>query len=197
MSYILQALKKSEQERALAAGLEVDPADGVVKSVNDVEGKSESASSWPLYAIYLTLLSVMLLILWQILVSDKEIQYEESGQDTRMDVRQEIVTASAEKIEMSNEAFEAQQVKNPAQAEVINLERAPKEILEQIPKIEITSHIYSTDASRRSIVVNAKRLVEGDFIAPNLFLKQITAQGMIVDIQGWLLLIDRSRGWDQ
>lgn len=197
MSYILQALKKSEQERALAAGLEVDPADGVVKSVNDVEGKRESASSWPLYAIYLTLLSVMLLILWQILVSDKEIQYEESGQDTRMDVRQEIVTASAEKIEMSNEAFEAQQVKNPAQAEVINLERAPKEILEQIPKIEITSHIYSTDASRRSIVVNAKRLVEGDFIAPNLFLKQITAQGMIVDIQGWLLLIDRSRGWDQ
>ena len=197
MSYILQALKKSEQERALAAGLEVDPADGVVKSVNDVEGKSESASSWPLYAIYLTLLSVMLLILWQILVSDKEIQYEESGQNTRMDVRQEIVTASAEKIEMSNEAFEAQQVKNPAQAEAINLERAPKEILEQLPKIEITSHIYSTDASRRSIVVNAKRLVEGDFIAPNLFLKQITAQGMIVDIQGWLLLVDRSRGWDQ
>jgi len=77
------------------------------------------------------------------------------------------------------------------------VERASKNIQSLIPTLEISSHIYSSLAVRRSIVVNGERLVEGDFISPEIQVKEITQQGMIIDVNDWPLVVSRSRGWSR
>lgn len=80
--------------------------------------------------------------------------------------------------------------------EVLSIEQANESLLAQIPSISITSHIYSSQAKRRSIVVNDERLVEGDFVAAKVQVKEITHQGMILEVNGSLLAVSRSRGWN-
>jgi hypothetical protein len=46
-------------------------------------------------------------------------------------------------------------------------------------------------------VVNGERLVETDFISSRVQVKEITHQGMIINVDGLPLVIDRSRGWSR
>jgi len=66
-----------------------------------------------------------------------------------------------------------------------------------MPNLEITSHIYSSQATRRSIVVNGERLAEGDFVAGQIQVKEITHQGMVLKVKDSLLAVNRSRGWNR
>jgi general secretion pathway protein B len=79
----------------------------------------------------------------------------------------------------------------------IAVELAAKDTQSRIPNINISSHIYSSLPTRRSIVVNGERLAETDFITPNVQVKEITHQGMIIEVDGLSLVIDRSRGWSR
>ena len=99
-------------------------------------------------------------------------------------------------VEQVVEQVEAQDIAIfPKAKAAIVIEQAPKELLDELPIMEISSHIYSTQANRRSIIVNNQRLVEGDFVSPGVQVQQITNQGMIVQAQGQLLIVNRSRGW--
>jgi hypothetical protein len=82
-------------------------------------------------------------------------------------------------------------------SKVLSIEQAEESLLDRIPNISITSHIYSSQAKRRSIVVNDERLVEGDFVAAKVQVKEITHQGMILNVNGSLLAVSRSRGWNR
>lgn len=81
--------------------------------------------------------------------------------------------------------------------EVLRIEQAGDAELAMIPNISITSHIYSSQAKRRSIVVNDERLVEGDFVFPRVQIQEITHKGMILKVNDSLLAVSRSRGWNQ
>ena len=75
------------------------------------------------------------------------------------------------------------------------IEQAPAAALSQIPSLTISSHIYSTDAKRRSIVVNDQRYKEGASLAPGVVVYRITRQGMSLSVDDLLLSVGRSRGW--
>jgi hypothetical protein len=79
----------------------------------------------------------------------------------------------------------------------IAVEQASKSIQSLIPTLGISSHIYSSLVARRSIVVNGERLVEGDFISPQVQVKEITHQGMIIAVNDRSLIVSRSRGWSR
>ena len=81
--------------------------------------------------------------------------------------------------------------------EVIDIEQADQAQLMKIPRLTITSHIYSSQANRRSIVINNERLVEGDYVANQVQIKEITHQGMILNVDGLLFAVSRSRGWNR
>ena len=81
--------------------------------------------------------------------------------------------------------------------EVIDIEQADQAQLIKIPSLIITSHIYSSQANRRSIVINNERLVEGDYVANQVQIKEITHQGMILNVDGLLFAVSRSRGWNR
>lgn len=82
-----------------------------------------------------------------------------------------------------------------AKAQSIAIEEAAEEVVSDLPIMNISSHIFSTQADRRSIVVNGQRLVEGSFVTSGVKVLEITHQGMIIQVKDHLLVVSRSRGW--
>lgn len=238
MSYILDALKKSELERAQKAQQQTEfPASQNQTQPPAQFDERSRETSWALKAVYLLLAVLSVLVLLKIFEVPRESVYLEEAERELSAVEEIVVEAKlieAELIQVkkvvpakdsfvekgsivsvekqssqdssiiNKESVVKASVTNTANSEAglavlkdtaIAIEQAPKEVLNQLPTMSISSHIYSTQADRRSIVVNDQRLVEGDFVSPGVQVKQITNQGMIVQVQGRLLVVSRSRGW--
>lgn len=240
MSYILQALQKSEQERELAAqSLAIDAVERVAASeqaasieklVASCRDKPEVMNPvlnplWQKGLLTTVLLMLLLAVgyLYQrpdnqqaeLVISEPvpidrlapsaprepEVDLKEiilKGVVVKEAVLQEPVLQQEEVLldVTANAAVEVEsepQIIRPKKA----VEQASVEIKALIPNIVISSHIYSTLPKRRSIVVNGERLVETDFIAAQVQIKEITHQGMIIDVNGWPLVVSRSRGWSR
>lgn len=237
MSYILQALKKSEQERELAAQdsdvINESAANPVAfnrradASISGALVNSQSEKSIPV-VVYAWLGVLCFLIL---LIAGYLYPKTTSPQAEPLVVEQERISDSVafevavEKIDVKKAAVQKVLVQEtitqealveeaPVQEEIIPkvfisnqslqlitpkiaVELAAKDTQSLIPNINISSHIYSSLPARRSIVVNGERLAEADFITPNVQVKEITHQGMIIEVDGLSLVIDRSRGWSR
>ncbi len=81
------------------------------------------------------------------------------------------------------------------QAEPTNTDRAPFEALERIPDLVITAHKYSTVPENRSVSMNGRTWHEGDSVVDGVILKEITRDGLALDVAGWPVVVGRSRGW--
>ncbi len=64
------------------------------------------------------------------------------------------------------------------------------QVRHSLPKISVSMHVYNNNPSRRFVVVNGKRLREGDNVE-NLQISEIRADGMEVEFQGQRFLYPR------
>jgi hypothetical protein len=222
MSYILQALRKSEQERELAAQDSdvINESSTTSASFNrqfdrliaDSSVNSQSEKSIPV-VVYGWLGALCVLILF---IAGYLYPKAISPQAESLVVEQERISGSVvreitvEEIEVKKATVKKVLVQEKIIPEVlisepspqfitpkIAVELAAKDTQSLIPNINISSHIYSSLPTRRSIVINGERLAETDFITPNVQVKEITHQGMIIEVDGLSLVIDRSRGWSR
>lgn len=214
MSYILQALKKSEQERELAAHraplLVEDTAEEAGESPTD--DHSVSMIPMSIYA-WLGALVIILLLITVFVQQQFGIIHDDSSKSQEMFVVKESTLESVQpplvaqevvvqKVVMHEQVVAVQKAVVQTEsakiiAPIMALEQASEEVQSSVPNIDITSHIFSSLPGRRSIVVNGQRLVETDFIAPLVQIKEITHKGMIINVDGLLLAVDRSRGWSR
>ena len=237
MSYILEALKKSELEREQ---LDMSSGSGEVLASADLTSISNSppvtSEQRSLVAIYglviVILVSVLVYLLIKpsvslpltpssnvretvaeaplesvsdienSLVSSDDLLLIEAEPHALPEAEPEIVEATLVepklvKIAVAEKENVVEESVVEEKLEVLSIEQANESLLNQIPNISITSHIYSSQAKRRSIVVNDERLVEGDFIAPQVQVEEITHQGMILKVNDSLLAVSRSRGWNR
>ena len=67
-----------------------------------------------------------------------------------------------------------------SQQEVIDLSQLPSEIKNELPKISISTHIYSNSPSSRIVNINGVIFREGEDIAKGLTLEEITTTGIIL-----------------
>lgn len=213
VSYILEALKKSEQEREIAAQSINSEVVNEVASANELEGAVEVAAQpveaqpkWLLNTVYLALLILLVLILFKLFYSptsytDQKVeesslqlaeQYE--GKDSNNGLKVEVRAQEIPETELQD-AVNEKSVPLLQENKLIAIEQAPIHLLATMPTLKISSHIYSPQADRRSIVVNGQRMVEGDFVAPNIQILEITHQGMVVSAEDLALEVSRSRGW--
>ena len=236
MSYILQALKKSEQERELAAQhvlvSEFSNTQNQLNKTGFAAGDALASSSddpkrermiplsvyvW-LGGFVITLLAISGYVQMQLGASSNSepaaINNVEVTQAMKADlpIKEALVLKEAPSVSdirvqevqvqemqvqeqepLEQEAQQKPQIIRPT----ISAEQASDKLQSMIPNIEVSSHIYSTLPERRSIVVNGQRLVETDFINPQVQIKEITHQGMVIDVDGSPLKIDRSRGWSR
>ena len=64
------------------------------------------------------------------------------------------------------------------------MDELPFEVLQHIPSMEFSAHVYSSNPLQRSLVINGRFMEEGDHLASDLYLSEITADGAIFDFQG-------------
>ena len=197
MSYILDALKKSEQERG----------NGSIPGVQTVHSSSLNYNNkkayWPYILIAAVLLNLIAIIYF---VLDKENNTIVEAVATTDQSTTEIISAPAKTIEQNQKenkqtaqitAAEKPTTLNtaetsnekqtaPAASREITSERTiveyydlPEHIKQQLPKIIITAHVYSSNPAQRSIVINNNFMEESEYVIDDLVLYEITRDGAI------------------
>ena len=206
MSYILDALKKSEQERALGAHV-AQPVESIFSTAGAAPDASTPVKKIILVFVLLALITFFFYIAQRMFEHDVTsnvgeveavgILQENSTAFARDVVVNEAVASEAVSSEVVVSDVAAQQSASNKALVPVAVELAPNQLTSQLSPIKITSHIFSSQPSSRSIVANGIRLKEGDAIEPNVQVHQITHQGMIIRVHNALFIIDRSRGWSK
>ncbi len=222
MSYILDALKKSEQERARQMNQAISLQDSTSISL---------AAETPFRSINRILLSVALvtvitgLLYGLTLLSGKSapVPVENTPQVTAL---ADDITPAAETVTLRQAppvaavtpavgatpvplqqtpvstpspapetAIDSELRETAPRAGVETRSLPPLASLRRIPQLMITSHIYSPVPEKRTVSMNNREWNEGDLIAPGIILKEITPGGILLDVDGWPLQVGRSKGW--
>ncbi|MAK90251.1 MAG: hypothetical protein CMI13_03305 [Oleibacter sp.] len=232
MSYILDALKKSEAQRRQQEGL---AADAVLNQQSNAK-----ISNRGIFLLLGVALLVVALLLWNLLTltADSDVgEYHrvtdaEQSQPASADGRKGNVPAAPEhEIAVAEQTHELdiapvpvkvasgpvapavtpstatarteqkiEQVASDSTQSALNdpaVQRAmpPISALRRIPQLMINSHIYSPVADKRSVIMNNREWHEGDFVAEGVYLKEITSDGITLDVEGWPVHVGRSKGW--
>jgi general secretion pathway protein B len=71
----------------------------------------------------------------------------------------------------------------------------PEPVRRQLPAMTYSFHVYASDPSRRTIIINNQRMREGSEIQPGLRLEAITEDGVILATEGHRVHIAVLEGW--
>lgn len=229
MSYILDALKKSEQERsrcdapvAVASSIienSDQPSEQLPRRASAQAAPAEYTSSTNTASSNKARFSVSLVLLGMLAVVVIAVILIVTS-NAKPDAPEEIevsaslaVTATAAPVEPERKTeqspaevpMETTRISPPAnvlpakdqlkQTEPTNADRAPFEALERIPDLVVTAHKYSSVPENRSVTMNGRTWREGDSVIDGVTLKEITRDGLMLDVAGWPVVVGRSRGW--
>ena len=188
MSFILEALKKSERER-----LKNKPpkfSDALMENERPVNKKFYSI-------VILSLVSIIFLLLY-FLVAPKKIRVPEINNDTSESI-QDIKSTQIKKYESPN--FLSSDVINKEQgkiernsalndsSEIIDIEIAKVSHNFYLPDLHIDIHVYSENAAERFVFINMKKYDEGSFLDEGPFIKAITKEGVVLEQKGISFLL--------
>ncbi|MEH6556958.1 MAG: general secretion pathway protein GspB [Oceanicoccus sp.] len=191
MSYILDALKKSDQERQQGNN-------PTLQTIHKPNFSDDASSKWRFVALFMVMLVVSLAVLagWYLLVySDtKQQSVESAGEQASVnrgvqsdtsrtpDVVAALPVNQAQKYVSVEERDKKISVTEPAvPAAVVEFWELPDPIQQQIPSLTFSFHVYSTNAERRTIIINKRRVKEGAVVAEGLTLIEITKEGVVLD----------------
>lgn len=75
------------------------------------------------------------------------------------------------------------------------LHELPEYQQQSIPAMNFAGHVYSSDASSRSVIINGMAMSEGDSLMPSLSVEFITLNGVVFRYQEILFRIDILQDW--
>lgn len=87
--------------------------------------------------------------------------------------------------------------RSPNIAYMPQLEELPADERAGIPDMTFSSHMYSTMPRFRSIIINGKRLKEGEYFTEDLQVREITDKGVIMSKGSVLFAVDVLGRWAQ
>ena len=221
MSYILDAIKKSEAERGHGS----IPGLQTVHS-SSLNYKTSNTQIWPYILIGLLLLNFSALIFYFSSNTNNESVAETSSNKsnsaqtltyvqptkpqhapTQVIIRS-APTAQQPSQEKTNSIATAAEVEplysndtrlksTPTLStnEVFDIEDLPEYIKQNIPPMNFTGHVYSSSRMQRSIIINGGFMEEGDALNDNILLSEITNRGAIFNYQGTLFSVNVLTGW--
>lgn len=216
MSYILDALKKSEKMRQQG---DVPDLQTVHMSVLD-----EEKSNRGLYFIIMFLLVSIAFLIgvyqpWR--AAEQPTKKMASEAEPVAAAKQKIITENKIQLEdkpkpIKTEAVDAKPLAEPviesvplksvppkseqaisqqAIREVPRLSELSPIVQQAIPNMIFAGHVYSSSAAQRSIIINGYPMSEGDVVVDGLSVKQITRDGVIFDYQGQLFREEILQDW--
>ena len=68
---------------------------------------------------------------------------------------------------------------------VVEVEKLPTSLREEVSKITVSVHAYSNTPEKRLVGIGRRILHEGDYVMPGLKLEEITPDGMILGYKGY------------
>jgi len=194
MSYILDALKKSDQQRQRG----VTPTLPVTQAV---AAPPRQTTYYGLFAAVLLLAGIIIgwLRPWQTEPPAKELDAAKLAAPLAplpAPVVQELpnikaaarLDASKPELPVSNQAPSAAPVAAPVAASgvaAIAMTELPAAIQQELPAMAIQLHAYASNPADRLVSINSHMLGEGGTLAPGLRLEQITPDGMIFSFKGY------------
>ena len=216
MSYILDALKKSEEERKK----------GDVPGLQTYTPTSEVSSgkkTWVIGVVVLIGTNIIGLFLWApwqtdqpspVVVQERAPQVQVADEPpvvAKPVVRQPIARPIARPVLKQPIVYrdepasvpvirptpkeEYREKKAPSTAYLPQLSELPQSIQAQIPDLTFSSHMYSSQDRFRSITINGKRLKQGRYYNEFLYVNEITEKGAILGFEGTLFEVDVLGQW--
>jgi general secretion pathway protein B len=199
MSYILDALKKSDQQRQRGATPTLPSAQATVAAPKQ--------SSSVIYGVLATVLlcagvAIGWLHPWQ---AEQPVHASEpfaksaisNTNETSLtphSIRPEIAEKAEQKLLVPNMTPTAQAIlpKEPASPATADQEQKtpplselPLAIQQELPDMKIQLHSYSNKSVNSIVSINSRMMKEGESLAPGLKLEQITPDGVILSYKGY------------
>jgi general secretion pathway protein B len=213
MSYILDALKKSEQDRG----------NGSIPNIQTIHSSAlnyhqQKQPLWPWVLIAVLVTNVFILIYFLKPVTNTEIvtadhnaktnsneDYQSSRTTENHPVPAPAVIAAPVVTEPSLEpaistlhdsavATEVAVTTTPLKP-VVDIDELPANIRQHVPDMVFSAHVYSSDAVQRSLVINGRFMEEGDAVSYDLILAEITRHGAIFNFRDYRFSISVLSGW--
>jgi len=63
------------------------------------------------------------------------------------------------------------------------------------PRYRFSTHVYASDPTMRAVTLNGKRYTEGDTIDAGVRIKEITESGVVLDVDGRSVSVDVLQDW--
>jgi general secretion pathway protein B len=205
MSLILDALKKSEQQRQRekTPGLQ-----SIHQPAISVEKKSVQ-SWWPFIAI-IVVCNFTFLGYWfwrqQTAVTPTTSNTEPIAAQTTAappeKSPQSVPTRDAESTSSQSEftrisprETNTQSTSVDASQRIEEINELPDSVRNNLPAMTFSFHVYSQSSEQRTIIINDRRVREGDEIKAGLKLQSITEDGVILLFEGHRIHISVLSGW--
>ena len=189
MSYILDALKKSDQQRQRGATPTLPPALATVAA--------PKRSSSVLYgALAVVLLCAGIAIGWLNPWQEEQTAPESVAARPAMSNpgltpptprpgQPEVAGESEQKLQVSTVAPVAPTPTTGQDQKAMPLPELPLAIQQELPVMTIQLHSYSSKTGNSLVSINSRMLKEGESLAPGLRLEQITPDGVIFSYKGY------------
>ncbi len=191
MSYLLKALQKAEQERKQGQEQTADVA---------VPSATATLPKW-LMACLFVFLSVSTLKLLGFMENSPSTEIEQS------DMQQVIVPADKNKtetlpatsIKLKDVKFKSIKpellISEPLVPEPLELAQLSPLMLKKIPTLMLESHIYSSAAQYRSVVINGQSYSEGMLLNAHVLLSEITSGGIVIKVDDQDVALPKGISW--
>lgn len=200
MSYLLEALRKSDRERRQSE----EPALASIH-LQQRFGPRRGQRRWlgATAAFVLVLLAAGTWWVWQngVVALPKLTFASRPESAAKPEAHAAAETATASKAAAPS-AVATQSLQHapaatepPDEATLPTLGNLPATVRNRIPALRFSLHAYSDDPSRRSMVVNDRVVHEGDRIADNLTLVKITADGAVLRYRDTWFRVNVLENW--
>lgn len=200
MSYILEALKKSEQERqqGRVPGLQTLPP-----QLHD----TVQPAKWPYAVIGVLALSLVFMLGWMRPWARQDklagIQHSGIAQETAQAVPdQSSPPVSVLITEPTASSVKPAIVQKPVLEEpslslesIPHLRDIPSLVQQAIPDMEFAGHVYTSNPEQRSVIINGRSMAEGETVVEGLKVEQITKAGVVFSYQTQLFQMPILQDW--
>jgi general secretion pathway protein B len=119
-------------------------------------------------------------------VSDNELKNAETIDDPAVlaDVQfaSEVQSADAEPSEYVDD-------------KIYHIAELPDSVKRALPSISFAGHVYSTTKNQRSVMLNGKKMREGEEVTKGLLLEEITIEGVVLRSQGYRFTLGALQDW--
>ena len=189
MSYILDALNKSEEEK------KQHRTPGLNTIHQKPANRGQVKRLWALIAGSVVILNLLGLIVWVVFLADTPTTDAkvDALPKTQSIIRQAppenpALTQSKRAVSQDpgrsvSPTFANSSRERPS-AQTDHLQAGlTRQITQEISAIRFSSHIFANDASLRMVVINGQALREGNRFGSGLLLKEITEEGVVVSHQ--------------